>query len=416
MKEDDLIACEECGLVSSIPHMQEGFKAKCSRCHHTLTTSIQSPRQTLAAYSVACLMMLVLSISFPFMSFSVQGVTQEISLLQTVTMLDKFKHSFLALILLFTVFVLPAIYIMSVLYLYTLKGKGLPNELPKHIKYLGRIVFWAEPWLMADVFLIGVLVSLIKIAALADIAMGYSFWAFCGYTALVVKCISLVDRSWLWNSLSPLRHIDNVDSGDDHHSRNHSSCRVCNQVNAMTAIRCCRCNARIVHYAPAASLQKAWALLLTSAVFYFPANLYPIMYTVSLGNESPSTIMGGIILLWQLGSYPIAAIIFIASVFIPLAKMLVLAWIFVIAKRINASSEHTALKQQQLYRVTEFIGRWSMIDIFVVAILVALVQLQSLMAIYPGPASVSFAAVVIFTMLSAMAFDSRMLWPAKTRI
>ena len=121
--------------------------------------------------------------------------------------------------------------------------------------------------------------------------------------------------------------------------------------------------------------------------------------------------MEGVIVLWQLGSYPIAAVIFIASVFIPLVKIFALCWLFISAKKMHTSPNKDALKKLKVYRVTEFIGRWSMIDIVVVAILVALVQLQSLMAIYPGPAALSFAIVVIFTMLSAMLFDSRMLWP-----
>lgn len=120
--------------------------------------------------------------------------------------------------------------------------------------------------------------------------------------------------------------------------------------------------------------------------------------------------MEGVVLLWSLGSYPIAAVIFFASIFIPIAKMLALAWLYYNAgKPIDLPAEESAARLK-VYRLTEFIGRWSMIDIFVVAILVALVQLQNLMAIYPGPAALFFAAVVIFTMLSAMVFDSRILW------
>ncbi|GAK82540.1 paraquat-inducible protein A [Vibrio ponticus] len=173
---------------------------------------------------------------------------------------------------------------------------------------------------------------------------------------------------------------------------------------------CVRCGSALHPFDRVASLQKSWAYLLAAIIFYFPANLYPIMYTTSLGNETPSTIMGGVVLLWQLGSYPIALVIFIASVFIPMAKMFALAWIYWNANRPKSYVFTQAIKRQKLYRLTEFIGRWSMIDIFVVAILVALVQLQNLMAITPGPASLSFAAVVILTMLSAISFDSRCIW------
>lgn len=117
-----------------------------------------------------------------------------------------------------------------------------------------------------------------------------------------------------------------------------------------------------------------------------------------------------VILLWHLGSYPVAMVIFLASIFIPMAKMFALGWLYWQAGKLNVFPEQQNLKRLKVYRVTEFIGRWSMIDIFVVAILVSLVQLHNLMAIYPGPAALSFAAVVLLTMLSAMVFDSRILW------
>ncbi len=135
-----------------------------------------------------------------------------------------------------------------------------------------------------------------------------------------------------------------------------------------------------------------------------------MMYTSAFGTSEGSTIIEGVIILWNMGSYPVALIILLASVFIPMAKMIALAYLYWNAKRVQGLPVDEATRFLKIYRVTEFIGRWSMIDIFVVAILVALVQLDGLMAIYPGPAALSFAAVVIFTMLSAMIFDSRIIW------
>ncbi len=243
--------------------------------------------------------------------------------------------------------------------------------------------------------------------------MGSSFWAFCVYTVLVVKCISMVDKSWLWGHFIPSIELPNVKEGDTHHDNNHIGCHTCHQLNPIEDTKhqkCLRCHSPVHKYNPANNLQKAWALLFASIIFYIPANLYPMMYTVSLGHSEGSTIMEGVVLLWQLGSYPIAAVIFFASVFIPMAKMLALAWLYYNAQKAQYLPPEESISRLKVYRMTEFIGRWSMIDIFVVAILVALVQLQNLMAIYPGPAALSFAAVVIFTMLSAMIFDSRLLW------
>ncbi|UTV30372.1 paraquat-inducible protein A [Photobacterium atrarenae] len=413
---DVLVGCEECGLVTVLPELAGGQKATCPRCGHLLAKHISLPLQRPLAYGIACLIMLVLSISFPFMSFSVQGISQEITLLHAAQMLSQFRNSLLAMLLLLTVVILPAWYISTVLYLYWLAGRRCQTTEPPQVsafqKRLCRLMSVIEPWLMVDVFLIGVLVSLIKIASLADIGLGMSFWAFCVYTLLVVKCVSMVDRTWLWLQLEPMVPVPDVVPGDSHHSVNHVSCHCCAQLNPLPApgthARCVRCHGRLHPFNPRQSLHRSWALLISAVVFFVPANLYPMMITVSLGKEEGSTIMGGVMLLWQLGSYPIAMVIFLASIVIPLAKILALGWLYVNAQRVG--SQRQAILQLRLYRMTELIGRWSMIDIFVVAILVALVQLQNLMAIFPGPAALSFACVVILTMLSAITFDPRLFW------
>ncbi|WP_299019841.1 paraquat-inducible protein A [uncultured Photobacterium sp.] len=411
------IGCEECGLVTELPILDDGQKASCPRCGHTLAKHISLPLQRPLSYGVACLIMLVLSISFPFMSFSVQGIKQEISLLHAVEMLNNFENSLLAVLLLLTVVLLPAVYIFIVLYLYWLARKrqaeGKPAGESLHNMRLFRSMCRIEPWLMVDVFLIGVLVSLIKIASMADVGLGMSFWAFCIYTMLVIKCVSMVDRTWLWLQIMPMHPLPGVIPGDSHHSVNHVSCHICAQLNPLPdsghAI-CIRCGGLLHPYSPRHSLQRCWALLVAAAIFFIPANLYPMMYTVSLGKSEGSTIIGGIVLLWQLGSYPIAAVIFLASVVIPLAKIFALSWLYINAQRVSDLDSRQAIQRLRMYRITELIGRWSMIDIFVVAILVALVQLQNLMAIYPGPAALSFACVVVLTMLSAMVFDPRVFW------
>ncbi|EGQ8579362.1 PqiA/YebS family transporter subunit [Vibrio cholerae] len=412
-----LICCDECGLVSSLPKLSQGHIAHCPRCGHTLTQIQKHPYQTTIALAISSLILLMLSLSFPFMSFSVQGLTQEITLLNAAKMLEEFQNVLLAILLFSTVILLPALYLVIILFLYVkaLRAKkALPSTSELWLtKYLCNLLFKVQPWLMADVFLIGVLVSLIKIASLADVSMGNSFWAFCCFSALMVKTVSSVDRFWLWQHFIPARIPQGVASGHTHCTHNHMNCHSCQQINPITSAKhpkCVRCGSRLHAYHPQLNLQWAWALLLAAIIFYIPANLYPMMYTVSLGKSEGSTIMQGVLVLWQLGSYPVAMVIFLASIFIPMAKMFALGWLYWQAGKLNVFPEQQNLKRLKLYRVTEFIGRWSMIDIFVVAILVALVQLHNLMAIYPGPAALSFAAVVILTMLSAMVFDSRILW------
>lgn len=142
-------------------------------------------------------------------------------------------------------------------------------------------------------------------------------------------------------------------------------------------------------------------------ILYIPANILPIMVTESLGQQTYSTILGGVVLLWNMGSYPVALVIFIASVLVPIVKMLAIGWL---CWSVHTHRPHHRRGRTRLYRLTEFIGRWSMVDVFVVAILVALIRMGKLMSVYPGSAALAFAGVVVLTMLSAMSFDPRLLW------
>ncbi len=169
---------------------------------------------------------------------------------------------------------------------------------------------------------------------------------------------------------------------------------------------CPCCGARLHRRYPG-SLQKTWALLIAAMLLYIPANTLPVMSVVYLGQGEPATILGGVMQLIQEGMWPLALIVFVASIFVPLLKMVVLLWLLV---SVHRHSSFRPVERTRFYRVTEFIGRWSMVDIFVIAILVALVKFGALANVEPGAGSVSFAAVVVLTMFAAHTFDPRLIW------
>ena len=174
-------------------------------------------------------------------------------------------------------------------------------------------------------------------------------------------------------------------------------------------MRCRRCGAAL-HLRKPNSIARTWAFLIASYIMYVPANVLPIMKTGSLFGSQSDTIMSGVAYLWHSGSWHLALVVFIASVVVPLAKMLCLSFL---AISVQLGWTERALERTKLYRVLEFVGPWSMLDVFVVTILVALVQLKSLATIQPGPAAAAFGAVVVLTMFAAMAFDPRLLWESK---
>ncbi len=188
------------------------------------------------------------------------------------------------------------------------------------------------------------------------------------------------------------------------------ACRTCARPHPMGTQTCTRCG-RALSSRDGASLQRVWALWIVGLLCYIPANLYPMLQTRTLLRVQEDTIIGGAIDILHHGAYGIAFIILVASVVIPIGKFLAIAFLAVSVTRPSTVSTHN---RQLLYEVVEYIGRWSMVDIFVVAILSSLVQLNALAAINPGLASLFFALSVIFTMLSAQAFDSRLIWDVQS--
>ena len=184
------------------------------------------------------------------------------------------------------------------------------------------------------------------------------------------------------------------------------TCRSCARVWPVSQSVCSRCGSGLASR-PTHRLQWVWAFWLTGLIAYIPANLYPMLVTSTFSQEKASTIVGGAVEIAQHGDWPIAAIVLIASVVIPLAKFTAIAFLALTVQRGTAQSRHSRL---HMFEIVEFIGRWSMIDVFVVAILSALVQLSSVATIQPGPAALTFALSVIFTMLSAKSFDTRLIW------
>ena len=190
------------------------------------------------------------------------------------------------------------------------------------------------------------------------------------------------------------------------------SCHRCHQLNRASHaghdIACARCGAA-VHYRKPDSIARAWALLIAATILYFPANVLYVTETSALTGVQRDTILSGVIYLWTSGSWPVAVLIFIASIVVPLAKIIALALLLVTTQR---RSTWRMLDRARLYRLVELVGRWSMVDIYVIGILVTLVQLGALANIVAGPGAIAFGAVVVLTLVAAEAFDPRLIWDA----
>ena len=185
----------------------------------------------------------------------------------------------------------------------------------------------------------------------------------------------------------------------------HLLCKVTSGLTGTYAV-CPRCGTRL-HARKPNSIARTWALVIAAFIFYIPANILPITRVISFGKAQSDTIMSGVIYFVQSGSWHIALVIFVASVFVPLMKLFLLTFLLI---SVQIKSHWRPKDRTRLYRITEAVGRWSMVDIYVVTILVALVKLGSLATIQAGPGAIFFAGVVIITMFAAMSFDPRLIW------
>jgi paraquat-inducible protein A len=394
-QSSSIVECHECALIVNISLLNERQKALCPRCGFLLSAKRHNALDKILAYSMSAIFFLLLSLPFEFLAFQSNGIERKIDILASLTILNNNNYHVLALLEVLTIFVIPTLILFSLIYLIIALRKGI---YPRGGQYLLKLTYKLLPWSMVEIFVVGVLVSLIKIISLADISLGPSFYAYILFSLAMTAAVLHMDKHQLQQLLNS-SELKKLKQKKQIHSPVHEKIVQQNNLSLMLKKKM--------------SVQKTWALLITSIVFYIPANILPIMNTRFLGQDEPSTILGGVILLWEMGSYPIAAVIFIASVAVPMAKMLVLAWL-------NYSIQHQhsrfSKERMKLYRLAEFVGRWSMVDVYVVIILVTLIQLGNTMSIYPGGAALAFSGVVITTMLAAMSFEPQFIWQTKNNL
>jgi paraquat-inducible protein A len=288
-----------------------------------------------------------------------------------------------------------------------------------------RLATFVQPWSMSEVMLLGILVALIKIAQLATVIPGVGMYAVGLLVVLLAAIGSTFDSHSIWQRVvwvdgtwpaAPAaqgsRGIRSSSAGVRPHPEL-ASCTTCGLLSVPAAAgqagRCPRCGTRLNTHRHA-SIQTTWALVIAAAILYIPANALPVLTTTALGSTESDTIIGGVAFLYATGSWPLALIVLIASVIVPLGKLAALAYLLVTVQRGSVKNNHD---RSRLYRLVEFVGRWSMLDVFVDAFIVALVQLTPLMSVAPGSGVVYFMAVVVLTMFAAHSFDQRLIWNAR---
>lgn len=408
-------ACDDCGYIHHIPTLAPGTQINCTRCGSCLLKERFHWSNRSVALALTGLVLFAIANIFPFISLEAAGLKVNSNLISGVYALLQRERWILASMIFLFIFLIPFVELCCLGYLsfsFAL-GRVKPNYKARKVPVVMRTLIMIHPWSMLEIFLLGVLVTSIKLGDLAALVPGVGSIAF---VLLVFVLIALHmqinhDHIWSWWNTSNV-YTENCGSESitKISAEHFISCHVCKALISKTLEKtlekCPRCRDEIHSRIPG-SIEKSFALLLAGVVLYFPANLLPIMVTTQLGKTQSDTIISGVIHLIHLGSWPIALVVFVASVMVPIAKIAALAYLLYSAKygKVNKTKNST-----KLYRMTEFIGRWSMVDIFVVCLLVALVQFGLLANIEPSGATLAFASVVVLTMLAAETFDQRLLW------
>ena len=399
--------CTDCGQLQMIPSLPPGAVARCLRCNAVLRRTRHDPLDRALALNVAALVLLAVSCGGTLMTVSTFGMYHRANIFSGPVGLDKHGVWELSLVVLFTTVAAPLLRLG--LMTYVLGGLRLARP-PVHLRTAFR---WAEtlrPWSMVEVFLLGVFVAYTKLSAMVHIEIGFALYALGGLMLAMVAADAVLDRQAVWEAIDR-RRVSGPDALRAGPVAGALGCDRCGLVSSPEFGRCGRCAGRLEHRKPN-SIARTWALVIASAILYVPANLLPVLTVVQLGFGSPSTILGGAKELLAAGMWPLALLVFLASVAVPCLKLVSLV-VMLIATQAGAAAR--LRDRTVLYRIVSTIGRWSMIDIFMESILIALVQFGAVVTIDPGFGAVAFAGVVILTMFAAESFDPRLMWDAAGR-
>ncbi len=408
--EGGLIACHECDFLHAIQSIPAGGKAICVRCGAVLYRNIPNSLERALALNLAALMLFIMANVFPFLSLKLSGRVEENVLMSGALALYRHGMGELGLLVFFTSFLFPLLTITGMLYIL------LPLKFGHRPSRVGPVYRWVHalaPWSLLGVFMLGVLISFVKLIDLATIIPGISLFSFAGLLVVSAAANANLDASVVWPHMN--YKPTGTGSGTTASEQNLIACHTCALLVPKASLHgqghghCPRCE-NPLHSRKTNSFTRTWALIFTSSILFIPANVYPVMTIIQFGRGDPNTIMSGVIHLIEAGMWGLAMIIFFASVVVPLMKLVVLSFLLITIKK---KSTWRSRDRTLLYRVTEAVGAWSMVDIYVVAILVALVNLGSLSTIKPGIGATFFGGVVVITMLAAHSFDPRLIWDKK---
>ncbi len=400
----DWLICHNCGEFQTIVALSPDHSLVCYNCNSLLHSGHGKWLNTATAVVVASLILFFISNFFPFLTLEVGGQAQTATILDGVGALIERNQWLLAGLVFTTIFLFPLFEIAA--YLYLLIPYSMNKRLPGQHHVL-RMMIRAQDWSMLEIFMLSVVVTSVKLTDMAELYLEPGAYAFFVLVGMLMLAYAKLDRRKLWAWMNTNNYYHTVENEYAY------DCHICQALVGESIVdeykSCPRCESELHRRIPQ-SMQKTFALILAATILYIPANLLPMMTYTSLGVTESDTIFSGVIELIAADLWWIATVVFIASIVVPIAKLVIMYYLlWAVHAKIRIGARHRAA----LYRISEIIGRWSMVDVFVVTLLVALVQFGFIYTVEPGSAIIAFGAVVVLTMIAVETFDPRLLWDAK---
>ena len=390
------VACPDCGLMQVLPVLRGGQTAECRRCDSTFAGPARGRVDAPLALAAAALLLLLAALVWPLMTVSSLGAQRESWLETCVSALwNQGFVSLAALVAAFSV-VLPCLYLVLLVAVLFALRVGWRRR-------LGRLFRWVQylrPWMMIEVYLVGGFVAYSRIKVVATIDIGVGGWCLLGASLLFLLALTQLDERTVWEAL-PVRATAGQGSKT-------IACTECDLIatGAEEGTACPRCAATLRVRKPDA-LRRTTALVVAGFLLYVPANVIPVLTTVRLGRADENTIMSGVLELIENDLWPLAIIVFSASIILPLLKLCGLTWMLLATHR---RWRVGLVGRTRFYRMIDLVGRWSNIDVFAVSVLIAALRFGALTEVHAGAGLVAFASVVIITMLATSSFDTRLMW------
>lgn len=397
-----LVRCIECDATVSVRRPQEGEYAQCPRCHHKLQSGSRWSLKRCSLIALSILILMPFALGYPLLSLDLLGTKIDASVWKGIWKMAVEGYSYTAFMIFICAVLMPVSFAILVIMLQLSK---LLKIKPRNVLFF---VGYIKPWVMFDVYLVALGVTMFKVREYATLEVDVYLIAFV-FTALLTTLLFIkINLDDLWHDFYPdQKPVTKSDKPLE-------LCTACDytflkedqEYDHRHRAICPRC-ASLIEIPESVKLQRVWATLVAGIIMLFPANLLPISGVYLTGSLSQDTLMSGVMSFISMGSYFVAFVVFFASIFVPVSKILIMLYLLA---SVHFKWRHSIKWQMRLLHIIHFVGRWSMLDLFVLALMMSLVTRGQIINFTVGPAAFYFGAAVFLTMISTSQFDSRLIW------